>query len=295
MFRKGIYISSVKQDSKWLRELQTFLRPHTRDENIELYSNENILPGANRKQEIATGLNKCRVAVLLLSADYLAEDELIKNELPLILAEQGTGELIVFTVFTGHAAYEAAGFGKFPQAHDPSIPLNSMDKPEREKTWVEITRQIVHALDINAIGNMFRIIDEFMPRQQAYIENRAPDDTLPVYSVVARQEETRIALVRRGADVFETITGADLDKLDPDSLLLIRTYEASMKILFERWIQLQPHSYAADPQEREEARNEMDVLRKDLCMQLNRIIDFLRKMHKYLDDHYHHVRYICSQ
>jgi len=68
-----------------------------------------------------------------------------------------------------------------------------------------------------------------------------------------------------------------------------------MKDLFERWAELQPKSYSRDPIIRQDARDEMTIVRQDLCSQLNAILNYLQSMHKNLDDHYHHVRHICLQ
>lgn len=57
-------------------------------------------------------------------------------------------------------------------------------------------------------------------------------------------------------------------------------------IVFERWSELQPKSYSRDPVIKEEARNEMNIVRKDLCQQLNAILDYLYTLHKNLSDHY---------
>lgn len=295
MFRNGIYISAAPEDVKWTQVLQTFLRPHIRDEKMVVADKAVILAGNDRWKGLAAWLKNCRVVIVLVSQDYIASDDIMKNEWPAIEQERAAGELTVFIIHISHSTYDAAGLNKLPSVHDPAMPLDSLDKPERNRILVEIAQRIVNALDINAIGNMFRIIDEFVPRQQAYIENRAPDDALPDYSVMAKQEEERIALVRKGHGVFETITGDDLNKLDNDSQLLIRTYETSMRLLFERWMQLQPQSFSTDLQERQDTRDEMDIIRKDLCQQLNMIISFLYKMNKYLDDHYNHVRFICNQ
>jgi hypothetical protein len=275
--------------------LQTFLRPYTRDEKIEVIGDASGFAGLNREQEVIKKLQSCRVAVLLVSPDYVASDDIIKKELPAIVEEQQTGELVVFPIAVSYAAYGVVGIDKFPAPHDLDIPLDSMDKPARDKVFVQITNRIVNAMGINALGNFFKIIDDFIPRQQAFIEDREPDLIPPDYSVIAKQEEEKIELKNRGNDVFETITVAELDSLDNDSKMLIRSYETTMTYLFERWVELQPQSYSKDPLIRQKARDEMSILRKDLCHQLNLILDFLHRLHKYLDDHYNHVRHICAQ
>jgi len=86
-----------------------------------------------------------------------------------------------------------------------------------------------------------------------------------------------------------------LDKLDRNSMIFINSYENTMKDLFERWVELRPKSFSRDPIIREDSRQEMGNIRQDLCLQLNEILNYLQSMHKNLDDHYNHVRHICTQ
>jgi hypothetical protein len=68
-----------------------------------------------------------------------------------------------------------------------------------------------------------------------------------------------------------------------------------MKELFERWTELKPKRIAQDPGTRREARQESDDVRRELCGELNGLLGFIESMGMSLQDHYSHVRYVCSQ
>ena len=295
MFRKGIFISYSHKDEKWLNTILTFLRPYTRGEKVNVWSDKQIEPGSNWEAEINNKLNSCRVAILLVSANFLASDYIIENELSVILKRQHNGDLIVYWIAVGYSAYKNTELSKIQSANDPSKPLDDLEKSERDKILVEITEKIANAMNLNAIGNVLKIIDDFVPQQKAFIDNVQVDNRPNNYSILASQEQGKIELRRRDNYIVETISADDLEKLDRNSKILIRTYENIMKDLFERWIELRPKSYARDPVIKEDARDEMSIIRKDLCDQLNAILDYLHMLNKNLDDHYHHVRYICSQ
>ena len=150
-------------------------------------------------------------------------------------------------------------------------------------------------MDLNAVSNVLKIIDDFVPQQKAFIKNEQVDNRPNDYSIQASQENEKIELKRRDNSVAETITANDLDNLDRNSKILIRSHENTMKDLFERWAELQPKSYSRDPVIKQDARDEMALIRKDLCVQLNAILTYLQSMHKNLEDHYNHVRFICLQ
>ena len=295
MFRNGIFISYSHKDEKWLNTILTFLRPYTRHEKITVWSDKQIEPGANWETEIKDKLNSCRVAILLVSANFLASDYIFEKELSVILKRQRDGDLIVYWIAVGYSAYKNTELSEIQSANNPSKPLDELEKTERERTLVEITEKIANAMNINAVGNVLKIIDDFVPQQKAFIDNVEVDNRPRNYSIQARQEQDVIELKTRDNYVVETITATDLEKLDRNSKILIRTYENIMRDLFERWIELQPRSYSRDPIIRQDARDEMSIIRKDLCDQLNAILNYLQRLHKNLDDHYHHVRYICSQ
>lgn len=295
MFRKGLFISYSHKDEKWLNTLVTFLRPYTRGEKVTVWSDKQIQPGANWEEEIKSNLDSSRVAILLVSPNFLASDYIVEKELPVLLKRQQDGELIIYWIAISHSAFNTTELFNIQSANNPSKPLDELAKPERDKTLVEITGKIANAMNLNAIGNVLKIIDDFVPQQKAFVNEEEVDNRPRDYSVQAHQEQGTIELKNRENYIVETITATDLEKLDRNSKILIRSYENTMKDLFERWVELQPKSYSRDPVIKEDARDEMSILRKDLCEQLNAILDYLNSLHKNLDDHYHHVRYLCSQ
>jgi hypothetical protein len=91
------------------------------------------------------------------------------------------------------------------------------------------------------------------------------------------------------------ITVKHLEQLDPDAQTLIRAYERTMKELFDRWTELKPKRVARDAEIRRGAREESDAVRQDLSQELNGLLGFIESMGVSLQDHYRHVRYLCSQ
>src|SRR5690349_15197457 len=104
MFRKGIFISYSHKDEKWLNTLLTFLRPYTRGEKITVWSDQQIQPGAHWEAEIRSYLDSCRVAVLLVSSNFLASDYIAETELPALLKSHENGELIIYWIAISHSA-----------------------------------------------------------------------------------------------------------------------------------------------------------------------------------------------
>jgi len=265
MYRKGIFISYSHKDKKWLDTIKTFLKPYSRDEKISIWSDEQIMPGAQWDTEIRKQLETCRVAILLVTPNFLASDFIIEKELSLILKRGQEGELIIYWIAVSHSSYNITDLSKIQSANDPAKPLDELSKQERDKTLVQIAEKIANAMDINVIGNVLKIIDDFVPQQKAFVDNVKVDSRPENYSIQAHQEHDKIELKSRDNYIVETITASDLEKLDRNSKILIRSYENSMKDLFERWAELQPKSFSRDPIIRQDARDEMAIIRQDLC------------------------------
>ena len=91
------------------------------------------------------------------------------------------------------------------------------------------------------------------------------------------------------------ITVKDFERLDANIQKLIRAYERTMKDLFERWTELKPKRVAQDPEIRREARELSDDVRRELCQEPNGLLGVRESMGMSLQDHYSHVRHICTQ
>jgi len=82
--------------------------------------------------------------------------------------------------------------------------------------------------------------------------------------------------------------------LDPNTQKLIRAYERTMGELFDRWTELKPQRIARDSETRRQAREVSDEVRRELCVELNELLDFIESMGMVLQDHYAYLRWICS-
>ncbi len=230
---------------------------------------------------------------LLVSPDFLASEFVARVELPAILRRAGS-DLVIVWIPIRASAYDVTPLMNFQAAYDPHRPLAVLPQAEQDQALVAISRRIASAVDINAVGNAFRIIDDFEPQVAAFVTGSPEPEKPVIHSWRAEQVEASIRLVEPGG-TRELITVSDLERLDPDAQKLIRAYERTMKELFERWTELKPKRIAQDVETRRETREESNEVREELCGELNGLLGFIESMGMYLQDHYAHVRYICSQ
>jgi TIR domain len=292
-FRSGIFISYSHADRGWLNRLQTHLTPFVRGERLDLWDDTKITPGANWAAEIDRALDDARVAVLLVTPAFLASEFVARVELPAILRRAGSNLTVVWIPIRA-SAYEATPLKGFQAAQDPRHPVSSLPRARQDEAMVAISKHIAAAVDINALGNAFRIIDDFEPQVNAFVAGSPEPEAPVVHSWRAEQVQTSIRLVEPGG-ARELITAKDFERLDANAQKLIRAYERTMKDLFERWTELKPKRVVQDPATRLEAREHSDEVRQELCQELNGLLGFIESMGMSLQDHYAHARYICSQ
>jgi hypothetical protein len=91
--RPNVFISYSHSDKDYLDRLLVHLKPLEREGLIDLWVDTRLRAGDRWKKEIEKALSRATVAILLVSADFLASDFITDNELPPILRnaeEQGT-------------------------------------------------------------------------------------------------------------------------------------------------------------------------------------------------------------
>ena len=144
--RDQLFISYSHVDREWVVRLQTMIRPLVRSHGLRLWDDSQIQPGDKWREEIETALAAAKVALLLVSSDFLASEFVTNSELPQLLAaamEEGLRILWVplrpsLVRVTPIYAYQALG--------DPGRPLARMDPVEQEEALVEIALAIQKAL-----------------------------------------------------------------------------------------------------------------------------------------------------
>jgi serine/threonine protein kinase len=146
--RDRIFVSYSHKDEAWLDRFRTMLQPAQRATGLQLWSDKRIEAGASWKDEIETAIDTARIALLLVSDDFLASDFIFNEELPRILQQHQSRGLMIRWVPLTAALVEETPLAEFQAAAgcDPARPLDQLDEADRTRSIANVCREILGVL-----------------------------------------------------------------------------------------------------------------------------------------------------
>ncbi len=142
VIQPDVFISYSHKDKLFLEKLHRMLAPLTRGRNIFLWDDTRIAPGQDWKHEIEDALDRAKVAILLVSDNFLASEFINENELPPILENANQKNLKILWIYLSHCMYEETAISKYQAAHRPLAPLDGMSNSKQKKVLKEICKSI---------------------------------------------------------------------------------------------------------------------------------------------------------
>lgn len=138
--RSKVFICYSHKDAKFLLELSPHLHLLAKNHKIDIWSDRNIQPGSNWRDDVKHALDAARVAILLVSIDFLTSQFITEYELPALLQAAGQGQMKILPVYV-RPVDDLGELAQFQFINDLSKPLSTMKKAEREKIWARATKK----------------------------------------------------------------------------------------------------------------------------------------------------------
>lgn len=141
------FISYSHNDQEYLDRLMVHLKPLIKKGVIDIWSDNKIKTGDQWKAEIEEALNNASISILLISADFMASDFIVDNELPPLLAKaEVDGTKILPLILSPCRFSREPSLNRFQAANSPSEPLSSLSFAEKEVIFDKLASDIEASL-----------------------------------------------------------------------------------------------------------------------------------------------------
>ena len=144
--RRPIFISYSHRDRRWVDRLLVHLRPLERGRSIDIWEDSRIKPGARWRVEIENALNSAAVAILMVSADFLASDFVMNDEIPVLLRNAETRGTVIMPLIIAPSLFSQSALNCFQAVNSPQEPLSKLSSHKRDEVLVAL------ATAVDAIG-----------------------------------------------------------------------------------------------------------------------------------------------
>ncbi len=144
--RKKVFVSYSHLDKEFLIDVRRHFKPFLN--KIDFWDDSKIKPGQKWKDEIIKAIKETKVAILLISTDFLGSDFIATDEIPplLELAEK-EGAVILIVILKPCLFEEFDDLNQFQAMNSPSNPVSKMGITEREELYVNLVRQTKKILE----------------------------------------------------------------------------------------------------------------------------------------------------
>lgn len=144
--RNKVFISYSHKDDTWLKRLHVHLKPLERSGVLDRWDDTRIGAGTDWREEILAALARARIAVLLVSANFLASDFIDQEELPILLHHAESGGAQILPVLVSPCMLPAH-LSRFQAINRPERTLSEMTEAEQDRVWMQLRSTIETSLE----------------------------------------------------------------------------------------------------------------------------------------------------
>jgi hypothetical protein len=144
--RNKVFVSYSHLDKDFLTDIQRHFKPFLNQ--IDFWDDTKIQPGQKWKEEIRKAINETKVAILLVSTDFLGSEFIATDELPpLLKAAEENGAVILIVILKPCLFEEFSELNQYQAINPPSNPIIRMNYIEKEDLYVNLVRQTKRILN----------------------------------------------------------------------------------------------------------------------------------------------------
>jgi hypothetical protein len=152
-----VFLSYSHADRDWMRRLKVLLAPVVRNRRLEVWADDHILVGDEWRRDILAAVSRARIAVCLVTGDFLASRFIMEEELPTLRA---AGVRVVPVLVHECLWQEEPYVAGLQWAHDPGrdgpLDLHNERDGERDRRLTVLCQRVlelVPAAEVSGAGD----------------------------------------------------------------------------------------------------------------------------------------------
>jgi hypothetical protein len=143
---KPVFISYCHTDAQWLEKLKMFLRPLEEQGLVRIWDDTDIRPGSEWLEEIKKSLESARVAVFLITQNFLNSEFIREKELPILLEKAQNRGCLIFWIAVSSSTVHDSQIARYQAANDPKQPLDTLPESEQNRVLTRIYDRMKEAV-----------------------------------------------------------------------------------------------------------------------------------------------------
>ncbi|MFM7753229.1 MAG: SUMF1/EgtB/PvdO family nonheme iron enzyme, partial [Cyanobium sp.] len=172
--RRHVFISYSHADRAWVERIRLVMAPLLRQEgnSLQLWDDSQIEPGAKWQAEIETALARAQVALLLVSADFLASEFVMGKEVPALLRAADAEGVTILWVPLSACLVRHTPIHAYQAVLAPEHTLDAMEPHQQRHALVRIAEAVHDALRQAEERARRRELEEQQARQRLELQER---------------------------------------------------------------------------------------------------------------------------
>lgn len=144
--RHQVFISYSHRDKEWFNKLQLMLAPVEAFHGIKVWDDQEIIPGTYWHNAIKNALSQTRLAICLVSPNFINSSFITTNELNYFMEEAEKQNVRIFPLSVSRIEKESNPLNAIQFVNDPERPLDEMSSDEQHSVLSNMVNQLIEAM-----------------------------------------------------------------------------------------------------------------------------------------------------
>jgi TIR domain len=142
--RNQVFISYSHADGReWLERVKVHLKPLQRSGLVSIWDDGALGAGGQWREDISAAIDAAAIAILLVSANFLASDFIANDELPPLLSAAREDGAVVIPVLVSPSRFaDTPSLSQFQSVNPGLKPLTGFDYNQQEEIFLHLSREV---------------------------------------------------------------------------------------------------------------------------------------------------------